>query len=593
MNSALWSLFPLTLFALCAAKCDAQPHITYRLRVADFSARTFQVNIQTYSRSRHIFFQIPAWSPGYYQILNYYKNIQSASATDSQGAQLPVSTVNPSTWMVHLKTPGPVDFQYQVKATDSGLGFFGAFLDKQTGYINGPSTFMYILGRKADPVALEVSLPAGWKLATGLRPTGNNRYTAANYDQMVDCPLQLGHFKRVDFEVDGIPFAFIAVGNVKFNAQATTQLLSRIAAAAIRLFGNAPFHRYLFIYHGTLQGFGGGLEHHDCTVLSFIPDIQDNLNMLGPLVAHEYFHAWNVKYIHPAVLGPFDYTRPDRTHSIWFCEGVTDYYAYVLLRMAHFITPAQFLQTMASRIRALRLDPARRRVSLAEASWKSWEGGSMGYGGLSYYLKGSLVGFLFDIEIRYVTQDRESLNDVMRFFDDQYGRFHLGYDDGAIERVINLTAGADLSADYQNYVDGTGHIPWSHILSEAGLKLEYRKSERPLLGISTTPEKKNGVEQLMVNDVMSDSAAEKMGIKPNDWIEDVNGKPVSGSGNFLLPVHLKAGDPIRLTIIRSGKRLMLQGKVGRQGTTQVRIVPESNITPMQARIRKGLLRDGS
>ncbi len=368
-------------------------------------------------------------------------------------------------------------------------------------------------------------------------------------------------------------------------------MLSRIAAAAIRLFGNAPFHRYLFIYHGTLRGFGGGLEHHDCTVLSFIPDIQDNLNLLGPLAAHEYFHAWNVKYIHPAVLGPFDYTRPDRTHSIWFCEGVTDYYAYVLLRMAHLITPAQFLQTMAGRIRALQLDPARRYVSLAEASWKSWKGGSIGYGGLNYYLKGSLVGFLFDIEIRHATQDRESLNDVMRFFDDQYGRFHLGYDDGAIERIINLTAGTDLSADYHNYVDGTGHIPWSRILSEAGLNFEYRKTERPLLGISTTPEKKNGVERLMVNDVVSDSAAEKMGIKPNDWIADFNGKPISGSGNFILAAHLKAGDPIRLTIIRSGKTLILKGEVGARSTTQVRIGPKSNATPMQVRIRKGLLRE--
>jgi predicted metalloprotease with PDZ domain len=189
---------------------------------------------------------------------------------------------------------------------------------------------MYVVGRKGEATSLSVHVPDGWNLATAMDPDGKDSFTAHDYDELIDEPLQMGKFSERDFTVAGIPFKAIFQpldgDRIRLNLDEQTQVLRKISEPAIKLFGGAPFKRYVYFFHLTGQGFQGGLEHRSGTVIA-VPNMDDP--DLSDLAAHEFFHAWNVKQMRPSVLGPFDYTQPQRTGNLWFAEGVTDYYSKI------------------------------------------------------------------------------------------------------------------------------------------------------------------------------------------------------------------------------------------------------------------------
>jgi predicted metalloprotease with PDZ domain len=566
-----------------AAACAAT--VRYEVSVADLVEHRFRVAITVEPEgAQTVQFAIPAWTPGYYQILNYQRDIADFQAQDADGQELTVSHPDERTWEV-TAGPGAVTASYNVTARDAGFGFFGSHLDEKTGYINGASALMYVVGGKEQPATIAYRLPEGWNLACPLTPSGPDSFTASDYDELIDCPVQMGRFERLDFKVRGIPFAAILVGDTTVNRRALVEVLQKIGAAGIGLFGYAPFKHYYFFIHNSVGNFGGGLEHRSSTVLN-VGRFRDARGLIG-LAAHEYFHAWNVKQIHPEALGPFDYTQKVRTRALWFAEGVTEYYAWVLPRMAGLTTEQDFLNEAAGSIQSLQRTDARRRVSAEEASLKSWEGGSMGFGGLSYYLKGSLLGLLFDIELRAATDNARSLDDVMRFLEREYGRKNRGYEEDSILRALNTVGGRDFSDLYDRYVRGTEEIPWNDILKEAGLVYEEGTEKTPYLGMTTESGKPDGVAVTIVFD---NTPASQAGIKEDDRIMTLDGRRVSYEEWNRAVRNLRVGQRFVLGLQRGGAPLEVTLTVGARETPYRRLAPLPDADERAARIRAGLLR---
>ncbi|HZP82322.1 MAG TPA: hypothetical protein VFB21_11845, partial [Chthonomonadaceae bacterium] len=432
-------------------------------------------------------FAIPAWTPGYYQILHFEQGIENVRAEDEAGQPVPVTHPEARTWEVAPRRAGSLLLTYDVRASDTGLGFFGSVLDgrERQGYINGASAFLYPVGQTDRPVSLTLALPAGWKIASALSPqtlTARAQqpvtFQARDYDELIDSPLQIGQFDSAEFAVSGVKFRCLFVGSSGVMKSRLVKALGRIVKAAFDVFSPPggkppPFSHYLFVFHSGGPGFYGGLEHRNSTVIHMGDKLGDgSADGLLTLAAHEFFHAWNVKRLRPVGLGPFDYTQPVRSGSLWFAEGITDYYAQLLPLRAGLRDRAWFLKVMAGRIAELAATPARARGSLEEASRKTWEGQSEGYDGLNYYLKGSLVGFYFDLRLRALTGGAKGLDDVMRELDRQYGQRNLGYPEEALRNILNAVAGSDLTEEYARYVRGTEEIAWTEALAQAGLTLQ-------------------------------------------------------------------------------------------------------------------------
>ncbi len=540
---------------------------------------------------------IPTWTPGWYQTMPYSEGIRDLQATDERGNPLVVQAVNHYTWQIETGGSQTLRIRYRVLARDEGMGFFGVAMGPHHAFINGPAAFLYEMDSKHVPHEVRFRLPVGWQVATAMDFVGQSEqrafgdvrdtFLAPNYDELIDSPVQMGRFEVRDFRVRGVPMRVVfasETGNILCNMERVASDFQRIANVGIDLFRGAPFRRYMFIVHLSGRGFGGGLEHLNSTVLN-VPDRRDlNVNLLA---AHEYFHAWNVKRIRPKVLGPFDYTQPVRTKSLWWCEGVTDYYASVLVLRAGLMTDRAFWQDIEREIHALENNPAQNRVSLEESSWRVWEGNGMGYGGLSYYNKGKVVGFLLDVYIRGVTGNRRSLDDVMRFLMERYAYPQPGFEEDGILQAINRVVAQDVISLYRRMVQTTEPLPYDEILRYAGLRLERQTTATTYFGVTTVVDE---VGRVIVQAVESQSPAFLMGLRAGDILMELDEEPIEAIRLEDLIGRKKAGDPVKIAVWRGGRLVVMEGKVGGETHTTIRLRVEETVDEAVLRVREGLLR---
>jgi predicted metalloprotease with PDZ domain len=329
-------------------------------------------------------FSIPGWSPGFYVMQHYERRVGIVGANQGTAADK-ISRVGSRTWTVKIRGGAPLTFNYRVQGNDSGLGFFGTYVRGSEAYYNGPSAYMYVAGRRDETCTLRVKVPKGWDVATALDSVGPNKWTAPNYDTLADFPVQMGEFDVRKFSENGIPYEAIFVWPEhsvhNFDIDAQMKVIEKVSLPAIKLFGGASFKRYLYIFHLTGIGFQGGLEHRAGTVIAVANVDGDDIS---DLVAHEEFHAWNVKQIRPRPLGPFNYTAPQRTGNLWFAEGVTDYYAKLLTYRSGVHDKQWLYDQLSQQIGSLQLGETRKTSTVEDASRQVWENNGFDLGDLSY-----------------------------------------------------------------------------------------------------------------------------------------------------------------------------------------------------------------
>jgi predicted metalloprotease with PDZ domain len=538
---------------------------------------------------------MPVWTPGSYLVREYARNVQDFAAGGEGGKRLAWSKVNKNTWRVETAGGREVRATYAVYANEFSVRTND--VNDRHAFWNNAATLMYPDGFISAPSTLRVVPQNGWKIATGLPSVSDqpDTFRADNFDILYDSPFLVSDFNVLSFEVRGVPHRIVVDGEGNYDAERMRRDVQKIVETEVGVVGEIPYHDYTFLLILDPTRGGGGLEHLNSTALTFRrfnfrPDTSyyDFLT----LVAHEFFHLWNVKRIRPDALGPFDYTRENYTRLLWVAEGITSYYESLFVRRAGLMTDKEYLADLARSIRSAQNTPGRLEMSAEEASFDAWikqyrpDENTINTT-LSYYDKGALLGFLLDLEIRRRSGGTKSLDDVMRYLYAEFYKKNRNYTPEDFQRAAESMAGSSLEDFFRRYVHGREELDYNAALAGVGLQLELYAGDRtrpaaePAYFGATLKQEQ---DRLNVTNVLAGSPAYNQGLNAADQIVAVDGmRATLDFLNARLNEH-KPGDELRVTVFRNDDLRDLTIKLGARPDNGYRIVPVKNPTPEQSRL---------
>jgi len=482
--------------------------------------------------------KMPVWTPGSYLVREYAKNLQDfvAFAGEKSGTSgnkpLTWQKLSKNHWQVEKNNVSELTVRYRIFAND--LSVRTNHLDPSHGYFNGAALFFRIPGWEKQPIRVTIVPPSPeWQITTALPLVGEeaNTFLASDFDTLVDSPFEIGRHQLYKFEVLGKPHELAIWGQGNFHAQRIIADIQKIIQVEAQMFGGLPYERYVFLLHLFSQAFGG-LEHkNSCSLIyqRFGFRAQDKYDRFLQLVAHEFFHLWNVKRIRPKALEVFDYDQENYTPSLWFCEGATSYYDLLIPLRAGIYDVKSYLNNLGKEITRYETTPGRKVQPVAESSFDAWiklyrPDANSGNSQISYYLKGEMVSLLLDLLIR-AHDNQRSFDDVMRKMWQQFGQAEIGYTPEQLQEVIESVAGINLTEFFKRYINGTDDLPFNEYLEPFGLQLVAEQEEELYLGVKTNAE--NGRE--IVKFVEAGSPAQIGGIDAGDELLAINGIKVTAS----------------------------------------------------------------
>lgn len=539
--------------------------------------------------------KMPVWTPGSYLVREFAKNVDSFAAT-ANGQRVRYEKVNKNTWRVYAAQAPAVKISYQVYAYE--LTVRTSFLNADHGYVNGASVFMYPVGLQNEPAVIKVVPFKEWKVVSTALPAAAEgaafTFQAANYDEVVDSPIEIGNHEVWQFAVNGVPHQVAMFGESNVNKEKFLADLQKITTAAAQLMGDLPLNRYLFIVHNLFNG-GGGLEHKYSTTLQVrqwnygSPSSYHNILNLA---AHEYFHLWNVKRLRPAGLGPFNYDAENYTSLLWVAEGFTSYYADLLLHRSGFYPQETYLTAVADEITSLENNPGVRLQSAAEASFDAWikyyrPNENSPNATVSYYAKGAVLGALLNLEILKRTQGRQSLDDLMRqLYQQYYKKLDRGYTEAEFKQAAENMVGGKLDAFFNDYVYGTQTPDYATYFSYAGLRFTDQNANQPIASLGTKVTLAAGKQ--IVTAVTRDGSAWQGGLNVNDELLALNGYRLTDDITKSLE-GTRPGQKIKLLINRDGALRELEIVLERADSRAFTLTPLEKPSPAQLKIRSSWL----
>jgi len=560
---------------------------------------------------------MPVWTPGSYLVREFERNVQDFAARDASGQPLKWEKINKNTWRVNTNGASEWHATYRVYANE--LSVRTSELNSTHGFWNNANLLMYLDGALKSPSTVQVLAPDVWKVATGLpvSPGPKNTFVAENFDVLYDSPFEVSAFKTIVFNVKGVPHRIVIDGEGNYDADRVQRDVQKIVETEVEIMGGEiPYKNYTFILHLRQNG-GGGLEHLNSTALGyprfgFRSERGDRSTSSAPnstqqgdrdyrgflsLVAHEFFHLWNVKRIRPDALGPFDYSNENYTKMLWVAEGITDYYADIALRRANLVSDRDFLSATARSFQSLQNTPGRLEQSAEESSYDSWikyyrpDENSIN-SQVSYYDKGAILGLLLDLEIRKRSAGAKSLDDVMRYLLSEFYKQGRNYGPADFQKACELMAGSSLEEFFNKYVRGRDELDYNSALNAAGLQLETggvvengKPLERVYFGADTAWEN----DRLIVRRVLAGSPAYDQGLNTGDQIVALNNMRVTKEFFDARMAEKKPGDLINLTIFRFDDLSTLLIKLGSRTDGTYRIVPLATQTDAQKAVYKAWL----
>lgn len=492
-------------------------------------------------------FWLPTWIPGSYLIRDFARHIVSIQAS-SQGKPVALTHCDLQRWQA-AHVDGALQLEYTVYAAD--LSVRGAWLDQTRGFFNGTSVFLAVAGQENTPHQVEILPPSGetytqWQVATTLPAvavTSSNwgQYQAANYDELIDHPVELGEFMRLQFEACGIVHDVAIAGRLaQLDQVRLCKDMQQICETQIRFFGAAPFERYLFLVLAVGDGYGG-LEHRSSTSLiasrADLPLLHETTQKTGyrrflGLVSHEYFHSWNVKRIKPASFVPYRLGEANLTRLLWAFEGITSYYDDLMLRRSGVISEQDYLELLAQTLTQVERMPGRYVQTLEEASLDAWikyyqPNENSANALVSYYTKGALVALALDLTLRQHSQGKCSLDDVMRCLWQRFGAADsAGVGEAEWEAVAAEVAGFDLQSFFDLALRSTTALPLAELFQYMGVQSQLRITQGaqdqggwqaqtlPRLSLGAKLEAEAGFTKL--KQVFTGGAAQRAGLSAND-----------------------------------------------------------------------------
>ena len=536
---------------------------------------------------------MPVWTPGSYLVREFERHVQGFAAQDGGGRALPWTKANKNTWRIETGGAREVRVRYSVYANE--LTVRTSELNDRHAFWNNANLLVYPDGLLGAPSTLRVEPPGGWKIATGLPAVAGARDTfrAENFDVLYDSPFLAGDLRVLAFEVRGVPHRIVVDGPGNYDPARLRADVLKVVEAAVALMGDTPYRDYTFMLMLAPTG-SGGLEHLNSTALiwrRFGFSTPEDLRSFYGLVAHEFFHIWNVKLIRPDALGPFDYTRENYTRLLWVAEGLTSYYDNALVRRAGLMTDRQYLDLIARDIQNLQNTPGRLVQSAEEASFDAWikyyrPDENTINSSVSYYDKGALVGLLLDLEIRRRSNGARSLDDVMRALYEDFARKNRNYTPGDFQRAAERAAGGSLEEFFRRYVRGREELDYDAALAWAGLRLDTasNKAGRPAAEeayLGANLEEKEG--RLTVKNVPAGTPAYEQGLYAFDHIVAVDGYRATREFLDARLAEKRAGDQLTLSVFRGDELRTLNIRLGGRRDTTYRIVPVAGATEQQKR----------
>ena len=599
------------------------PHsaaVRYAITPVDPAAHLFEVccTVNQPSAEGEVF-RLPAWIPGSYMIREFARNIVTLRA-DCEGAELPVEKLDKHSWrVIPRRGSRTLSLRYEVYAWD--LSVRAAHLDETHGFFNGTSVFLAVERRTELPCLVDIRPPQGvgrdWKLATTLPradgetgaapPMGFGLYRAANYDELVDHPVEMGTFTHAAFDAAGVRHEIAITGRHDCDVERLCKDLARVCAWQIELFGApAPVERYLFLTMVVGDGYGG-LEHRASTALlasrADLPYVgmsgePDGYKSFLGLCSHEYFHTWNVKRIKPAAFVPYDLACENYTRLLWVFEGFTSYYDDLALVRSGVIAIEDYLGLLGKTVSNVLRGSGRLKQSVAESSFDAWikyyrQDENAPNAVVSYYAKGALIALALDLQLRAASAGMVSLDDAMRLLWQRYGRTGVGVGEDDIFGVIaevgdraRMGVGRRLARWLRDTVEGTDDLPLEKLLKPFGVAWRTEASARgTTLGVKVAAG--NGDAKLA--NVFDDGPARRGGLSAGDVLVALDGLRVTAASLDNLLARRRPGERITVHAFRRDELMSFDVELAAAPDDTVRLAPLARPSARMLELRRGWL----
>ena len=519
--------------------------ISYRITPLNSHQHLLQVSLYFNNKNNNISeIYLPNWTAGSYMIRDFCRHIVSITAKCDEKTVL-LQQTHKNRW----QTPpiaGKWCVEYVVYAFD--LSVRGAFFDDERLFFDGAAVLMGVAGRENESCKISFKLPKQVESIMALSQIAAHTFIADNYPALLDAPFVSGSLYTLSFSICGIPHKIVLSGDANefeyLDHNRLTQDIAKICTQYIELFGKAPFEQYTFILHITDNEYGG-LEHRSSSSLiasrRCLPNIRyqnnrDDYVVLLGLFSHEYFHAWNIKSIKPAVFEHYDLQQEVYTSQLWAYEGITSYYDDLMLVRSEVISHNEYLMLLLKNIDKVYQYSGRLLQSVAQSSFEAWskyykQNENSPNAITSYYQKGALVALCLDLTIRHATNNQHSLDDVMRLLFQRYLDGHGLTQDNDWQTVAEKVSGCLLNDFFQRYIYGTEDLPLVDLLHHVGLSLRFQAGCRITLSDKLPPKEYHFNFGAKLDDVAGgkvirfiahNSLAEQAGLAVGDTIMAIN-----------------------------------------------------------------------
>jgi predicted metalloprotease with PDZ domain len=575
----------LTLLTLLLIAATAmQGEVIYKVSIPKPETHYVHVEIEIEKPTgTYTDFIMPVWTPGSYKVREFSRNVDHVTA-NSEGKDLNVEKLNKSTWRVNFKKGiSKITFSYNVYAFEMGVRT--SYVDQFQGFLHGVSVFMYADGYQKQTCKISYTKPDNWKhITVALPEVGPNIFMAENYDLLADSPFALGNHAIISFDVKGVKHRVAMLGEGNYDAEKIKTDFTKIIEKEISMFGEHPSPEYVVFIQNVEMG-GGGLEHlnsQTSVIQRWAYSNEAKYKSFLGLIAHEYFHLWNVKRIRPIELGPFDYTQENYTKMLWVAEGITSYYDDLFLKRCDIYKEEEYLGIIATAINKNENLPGAKVQSLDMSSFDAWikfynPDENSDNISISYYQKGMLASFILDLEIIKRTNGKKKLDDVMKYlYTEFYKTKKRGFTEDEFAKALETVAGSSFETLLKEMIYTTKPLSYETYLGYVGLTLKNQASAKMPLGINTKLE--NG--KTVVKFVELNRPASKAGLSVNDEIIAINGYRVNGDIDEFT-ARFKEGLEAEMLVSRMGKLVTLKITPEKDPTVNYKLVKMENLTDEQ------------
>jgi predicted metalloprotease with PDZ domain len=537
-----------------------------------------------------VLLSLPAWTPGAYEMTWFARWVGSFTPTAGDRA-LAWDKLDYDTWRIQPAGAKSITvrFDFLADSLDNAM----AWARPDFAFFNGTNVLPYPEGRGlAFPATVTIRTEPSWLVATGMQavPQQAGTYREANYHDLVDKPFLVGRMDYDSMQVAGVWTRLATYPAGVLAGPARAQIwgdIAKLLPAESAVFQETPWQNYtvMMLFDSSFGGLSA-LEHGNSHLGIYNPQAIGN-PILVSVTAHEIFHAWNVKRLRPADMVPYVYDRSEPTVWLWVSEGITDYYADLALIRGGVITPAQFLAQTADKIAKVAAAPP---TALEDASLSTWIHPTDGSGYL-YYPKGSLAGLMLDVLIRDASDNRQSLDGVMRTLYRSTYKAGRGFTGAEWWRAVTAAAGGKSFTDFAaRYVDGRDPYPWDRILPLAGLRMVSDTLMEPRIGLASGLD---STGRVVVQHVLPGSPGEEAGVRRGDILLSLGDVAITDEDfgpKFRARFGKEDGQPLPIQVERDGQRLTLNGKVRLVPRVDTRLEIDPAAPAKATRVREGIFK---